>query len=371
MIVMVLFLVLTTSNVFALPTNQNDKVVSNSGKKLSNNLEKLVQKQIKSYHWKVSSLNYNEISNSLNNNEVEVIWSVELKHKLDYDKPESVPALKGKIRRYNELKSNLPVNELDLIQRDLDSWKSNLTNYINEEQDMSEYIKITAIINDENQIVAGSVKEYIQDGEEFVAADDFIKVPDLASQEKTAYENLEKDTIRNAKANDPNTKSSVITPNFWVDYYHPSDAVAYANKWVKNTTNPCKSGSSTVQNSNNYNPAYSWYQCNDCANYVSQCLYAGGIPTDATWKPNSSTWIQAYPLVNYMVNNSYAVQYSYATVPVGGIAKDLNVEHVYIVTYNDGSVVKCNAHSNDRLGVVLSSSYSAAYYKISRNIWVN
>lgn len=111
----------------------------------------------------MSSLNYNEISNSIKNNEVEVIWLVELKHKLDYDKPESVPIFKGKIRRYDELKNKLSSNELGLIQKDLDSWKNNLHNYINEEQYMSEYIKMTAIINNENKIVTGSEKEFIQE----------------------------------------------------------------------------------------------------------------------------------------------------------------------------------------------------------------
>lgn len=61
---------------------------------------------------------------------------------------------------------------------------------------------------------------------------------------------------------------------------------------------------------NNYNTAYHSYAPNDCANFVSQCLYAGGIPMDNTWYASGSsvlygsdTWVGANALYNYMKNN--------------------------------------------------------------------
>ena len=36
-------------------------------------------------------------------------------------------------------------------------------------------------------------------------------------------------------------------------------------------------------NVNSYNSGYAYFQGNDCANYVSQCLVAGGLQTDGTW----------------------------------------------------------------------------------------
>ncbi|WP_217563408.1 amidase domain-containing protein, partial [Paenibacillus sp. GbtcB18] len=58
----------------------------------------------------------------------------------------------------------------------------------------------------------------------------------------------------------------------------------YANKWTSYTTNA--SGYDTSK----WNPKYAKHTENggvDCANYVSQAIYAGGIPTDSPWKPES------------------------------------------------------------------------------------
>ena len=68
-----------------------------------------------------------------------------------------------------------------------------------------------------------------------------------------------------------------ITPiSASAENYNPSAAVAYASQYW-----------------NNYNPAYNNYNSvgGDCANFVSQCLYAGGIPQDGTWYNGSSAWI--------------------------------------------------------------------------------
>lgn len=58
--------------------------------------------------------------------------------------------------------------------------------------------------------------------------------------------------------------------------YNRTAAIAYADKY-------CKS----------YNKSYNSYKGKggDCANFVSQCLFAGGMPTDSVWYKHSVAWI--------------------------------------------------------------------------------
>jgi len=61
--------------------------------------------------------------------------------------------------------------------------------------------------------------------------------------------------------------------------YNRTTAATYINRWVTNTTSRCQTAPVIVtQNIGDYNPAYGWWICADCANYVSQALYAGGLP---------------------------------------------------------------------------------------------
>ena len=55
--------------------------------------------------------------------------------------------------------------------------------------------------------------------------------------------------------------------------YNASAAVAYANTWCGVSAANTNSGTIHPEN---YNPDY-YYALNDCANFVSQCLYAGGV----------------------------------------------------------------------------------------------
>ena len=56
--------------------------------------------------------------------------------------------------------------------------------------------------------------------------------------------------------------------------YNPDAAVAYADKWATSR-----------------NPEYRQYPGVDCCNFVSQCLYAGGMPVNDKWYPASYAWI--------------------------------------------------------------------------------
>ena len=58
-----------------------------------------------------------------------------------------------------------------------------------------------------------------------------------------------------------------------------------------------------------YNHAYVYHSGADCANFVSQCLRASGMPTDSTWYAESNAWIGAYELSVYLKS-----KYGYSNV---------------------------------------------------------
>ncbi|MNW60739.1 putative amidase domain protein [compost metagenome] len=121
----------------------------------------------------------------------------------------------------------------------------------------------------------------------------------------------------------------------------------YANKWT--SENPPGG-----QDATKYNPDYNYY-ANDCANYVSQALHAGGIPTDTTWKPKSTAWINtghsiSNGLIDYMVDTKgYFKKSTKSSTAAGGIINALDYSHVMMVVANDGVTMQYSAHTTDRL----------------------
>ena len=80
-------------------------------------------------------------------------------------------------------------------------------------------------------------------------------------------------TVQKAAAGDVMT-STLKTYGDGKYTYSPEKAVAYADKWATSR-----------------NPQYKQYPGVDCCNFVSQCLYAGGMPKNSTWYPASYDWI--------------------------------------------------------------------------------
>lgn len=85
--------------------------------------------------------------------------------------------------------------------------------------------------------------------------------------------------------------------------YSTQKAIEYAKKYWKD-----------------YNPEYKTYKGagGDCANFVSQCLYAGGFPMKTkVWEPSQSAWKGAQSLrlllkyqKNYKIDNRFDAEAS-------------------------------------------------------------
>ena len=131
----------------------------------------------------------------------------------------------------------------------------------------------------------------------------------------------------------------------------------YARTWTCN-----KSGC----NPEYYNPDYTYYKGNDCANYVSQCIYAGGIKTEAgVWAPGLTAWTavsksgQSMGICEYMIDRGYFFDAGNNKMKAfaGSIicwAPDQG--HVGMVDQNDTVTMTYCAHTHDKLSYSFANS---------------
>ena len=141
-------------------------------------------------------------------------------------------------------------------------------------------------------------------------------------------------------------KYHVNTNSKKVDYNNAA-AVSYANRYTSNPLN--MSSDMSV-----WNPEYKTYE-NDCANYVSQCIYAGGISTTEAWYPESLIWIRTGSprydnsgVTTYMQNKKLFYTTNYSAVSEGGFICLTKESHVVFIVSNDSITILFNGHTNDR-----------------------
>jgi len=134
--------------------------------------------------------------------------------------------------------------------------------------------------------------------------------------------------------------------------YDADAAASYSDDWTCDKdwgVNACPD--------NFHNPAYWWYTNNDCANYVSQCLIAGGL--DLSDGPGLDAWgcipycdnlhinLTTYQSATYVIKNSGypTTNFSRGDVAIYGNSSD-NWKHS---TFNaTNSTPELNAHTSNR-----------------------
>ena len=127
-------------------------------------------------------------------------------------------------------------------------------------------------------------------------------------------------------------------------------------------------------------PEYSTANGNgsDCANFVSKCVNAGGIPEDRTggyssgWYPGSLNWIRTgnngqTGVVLYLQNKGYfSAASSSSSATEGSIMFWTDKSHVAMVTLIDGSTIRYSHHSSSAKPYVYyvydSGSDSVTFY---------
>lgn len=151
----------------------------------------------------------------------------------------------------------------------------------------------------------------------------------------------------------------IANPDY-AENYDPVKAIIYADQWVSHEDldggkDPSK-----------YNPAYKSYHAwgGDCANYVSQCLYDGGMEITAGWKPDSAAWIHCLYQHNYFWNSGKTIANpTEADIYPGSPIYYWNYSHVtFCVGYNSAGTPVVNGHTTDRYRVPWDYSTTVITY---------
>lgn len=223
-------------------------------------------------------------------------------------------------------------NVVDTFVQSMDATVEMFDEYIGETSDFTYHIKVSAPVAEPDNITLTGLDEFDND-------------VNINEYELRSYDEIYRNGAEDAQAA---VQSMMISPA-WVatkiNNYNSYNRIAardYAYKYWSS-----------------YNPAYTSYKGNggDCANFVSQCLHAGGIPTDTTWKADSVSWIRASAVPSYMMNKGYATKTSYTNSTAGSFAyTSSGAGHAVLVTINDGAKIAYTAHTTDRKDAAFSST---------------
>lgn len=258
---------------------------------------------------------------------------------------DDIPYVKGLKKKSINLVATNAVKKV-VAENTLKAKVKELEEYIGIAQDQNDSFRITANISNGSLDLSSAKLEFL-DYLDWVPASAFI--PASESEMITSGEN---DMVELAST----TSSTFATATVAYDRLAARD---YANRWT--SENPPGG-----QDASKYNSSYTYYS-NDCANYVSQALFAGGIPTDTTWKPQSIAWINtglniSNGLMDYMVGTKgYFKKVAKSGVAAGGIIYALGYSHVMMVVANDGVTMQYSAHTTDRLKSSFAGFNSTEY----------
>lgn len=339
-----------------LTTQGNQQSSGEPAIKVTNQIESylndFITKDTARRNWKLLDKKVSVVSAEQSGYEVSMVFDVDRKHLLGFAKAEDSPALKGRLAFVQKNGKQLSANALAKANKEIEMWKRDLTEYITTPQNCFDRIKVTAMVNTADIVQPETVKFYRED-----CNGNFIPT---SLQEIPSNDIVEKDAFNTIKANvSDNSQVGALA----IVNYNRIAARDYVRTWATNTTKNCSTTSTTKQDKSTYNPNYSAYTCTDCANYVSQGLRAGGIPTDSTWYKDSTAWINVSSLTSYMTGKTYWIATTNINDCVAGFPFRMKAySHVMMMSYNDGTTRKYCAHTSDRNDAIMSETTSTAYF---------
>ncbi len=328
---------------------------------LQSYVESFVTEDIKATGHKIVSLTVTPGECTISNGVAEQVFEVNAMTLSAYARAEDSPVYKAKEKFLKDNKGTLSTETVCILERDLAEWKVDLDTYAKTPWPLFERIKAVARLNEAGKVIAGSIELYGEGAQgEYVPRKKFDKTTEQVFEEVLSNTKDMAAQLESDIANKPVT----VTVTGLYDRLAARD---YINTWTSNTTKPCRTGSTTTQDTSYYNPQYQWYECNDCANYVSQALRRGGIPTDSSWYPGSVDWINVYELEQHFKNEKKYWEPTNTTGCVAGypIVIASGAGHVVMVSYNNGSEIRYSAHTNDRKDVKWYYPSTARYYKVT------
>lgn len=221
--------------------------------------------------------------------------------------------------------------------------------YIGEITRMSLYFNVTANTNGLTGLTEKDIQLYALDSTDNKVAITEFNTPSFKTMFNQGYANVERTFMEIREAGENSARGRLATPISNYDSYDRLAARDYAYDWWG-------------PEDSDYNPAYSNWNSRggDCANFVSQCIKAGGVPTDSTWYKDSGPWISTSKLAKYMVNNGYATKESCLDTNAGNFATKPG--HSVLVSINNTIDVCYTAHNHNHQDAPFSSTELTSTY---------
>lgn len=158
------------------------------------------------------------------------------------------------------------------------------------------------------------------------------------------------DAVTEMRQNMRTANAEVMATN---PIYYRVKARDYAKKYSSEASSSkvCPHGRTNIDTSY-YNDDYTYYCHVDCANFVSQAIRAGGIPTDSTWYPGSYAWVNVGGLREYFyITKDYWYLSNYEKCNAGNIIINVSSSggryHVNMCVLNDTVNRAYAAHNAD------------------------
>ncbi len=175
--------------------SRNAGSASVSTKQLQSALDGYLRKDARLKHWRLLDTKVSVLSQHASQGQVDAVFSVERKYRLDYDTAEDVPALKGRLAFLQEHRDRLSREQLIKATKDIDIWRHDLDEYISTDQQIYANFKVAGESDSSDRLMPGTTRYYIEtDGSTgnsvAFAPLDLKDIPTGEEVEKSAYESI-------------------------------------------------------------------------------------------------------------------------------------------------------------------------------------
>lgn len=239
------------------------------------------------------------------------------------------------------------------------------------------YFHISADYNDSTLKDAEITLEI--EGKGFVDPTDVL--PDSASELKATGIKDTMSLMQEVSTMSDTALTKAETRSGPVEGYDQIAARDYALKYAENMSTSCNCGALNINEgegvtysawNNSVYPYQSTFCHNDCADFVSQALSAGGLPEGGSWfRTKYSTgqnwggaWTSTSQMKKYMLENDYWKSGTFANTTAGHICYT-SPSHVVLITLNDTVTHRYTGHTNDRHNVIFKDTSGWVYYAVN------
>ncbi len=330
---------------------------------LSNTLKTWIIKNEAQYYKNIS-ISITPVNIEIKDGKVEGTFTGTVSEMLKATTPEELPAIRG-MERFKDLKNGeLSPNSISAVNKEINSWVTELKGYIGKTETLNIDFKVVADLSENGNILPETVNFFADN-----SMGDFYRIYSLVltadEMEMKGFKHVEEIANKAKDAAFPQISQYCYTVDEYrrkdtnyndPGYPHYNDYAAdYADHYA------------LEYNTNQYRTC-----TNDCANFVSQAMYAGRIPMSTThdvenwWYdssellPDYAPWIWTTPvsengntgLRNYMYYNGYWADSDWYWANAGGVImwKDTSdyPGHVAMIVQNDTINRALSQHNTDR-----------------------